>query len=176
MDLGQNEESAIIDHQAQTAVALGPGPTDPLVPVFQMLGRGIEEQQRQPAPPIIHGGVKHPFANGSDAPQVMVLLKQFLKVALPVRLSYEHDFDFIQTRRSGTSDRWGSHLFTFHAAQDKKLAEDCPAKSALTPSSLPPAIFMHTRCIAWRQKAQEDLELARVYVRSKLSSTRSWDS
>jgi hypothetical protein len=98
-----------------------------------MLGSGIEEQQRQPAPLIIHGGIKHPFANRFDAAQVMVSLEQFLKVALPVSLSNEHDFNFIQTRRSGTGDQRGGHLFTFHAAKDKKLAEDCPAKSALTP-------------------------------------------
>ena len=63
----------------------------------------------------------------------MVLLEQFLKAALRVRLGHQHDFDFFKTRRSGTGDQRGGHLFTFHAAKDKKLAEDCPAKSALTP-------------------------------------------
>jgi hypothetical protein len=145
MALGQNEESAVIDHQTQTAVALGPGPTDPLVPVFQMLGCGMEEQQRQPAPLFIHGRVKHPFANRFETAQVMVFLEQFLKVALRVRLSYEHDFNFIKTRRSGTGDRRGGQIFAFHAAEDKKLAEDCSAKSALTPSSLALPALMHTR-------------------------------
>jgi hypothetical protein len=154
MDLGQNEESAVIDYQAQTAVALGPGPTDPLVPVFQMLGRGIEEQQRQPASLIIHGGVKHPFANGFDAAQVMVFLEQFLKVALQVRLGHGHDFDFIKTRRSGTGDWRDGQFFAFHAAEDKKLAEDCSAKSALTPSSLPLPTLMHT---CWQAANKQDI-------------------
>lgn len=62
----------------------------------------------------------------------MVLLEQFLEVALLVKIGHEHEFDFIDTRRSGVGERWSGRFFAFHAAKGKKLAEVCPAKSALT--------------------------------------------
>jgi hypothetical protein len=149
MDRGQDEKSAVIDHQAQTAVALGPGPTDPLIPVFEMLGGGMEEQQPQPSPLGIHGGVKDPFANRFEAAPIMALLEQFLKVTLRVRLGHEHDFDLSKTRRSSMGNRPNRRFGAFHAAEDRKLARSCSAKSALTTLSMPPATLMHTR---WRQR------------------------
>ena len=35
----------------------------------------------------------------------MMFLEQFLEVALLVRIGHPHDFDFIETRRSGVGDR-----------------------------------------------------------------------
>jgi hypothetical protein len=75
----------------------------------------------------------------------MVFLEQFLEVALLVKIGHEHDFDFSETRRSAVGERWSGRFFAFHAPQDKKLAEVCSAKSALTLFYWLPATFMHTR-------------------------------
>lgn len=75
----------------------------------------------------------------------MVFLEQLLEVVLLVKIGHEHDFDFIETRRSGGGERWSGRSFAFHAAEGKKLAEVCPAKSALTLFFRSPATFMHTR-------------------------------
>ncbi len=77
----------------------------------------------------------------------MVFLEQFLEVALQVRIGHGHDFDFIETGRSGVGDRWDERFLTFHAAEGKKSAGVCPAKSALTRFYRPPATFMHTRWV-----------------------------
>jgi len=78
----------------------------------------------------------------------MVFLEQFLEVALLNKIGHEHDFDFIETRRSGFGDQRNGRFFAFHAAQGKKLAEACPAKSALTLFYWLPATFMHTRWVS----------------------------
>jgi len=75
----------------------------------------------------------------------MVFLEQFLEVSLLIRIGHGHDFDFIETRRSGVGDGRGGRSFTFHAAEGKKSAGVCPAKSALALFYQPPATFMHTR-------------------------------
>ena len=77
----------------------------------------------------------------------MVFLEQFLEVALLVKIGHEHDFDFIETRWSAVGERWSGRLFAFHAAEGKKLAEVCPAKSALSLLFRSPPTFMHTRWV-----------------------------
>ena len=124
---------------------MGTGPTDPLVAVFEMLGGGAEDQHCQPVPPAIHGGVKHPFADGFEAAQIMMFLEQFLEVALLVRIGHGHDFDFSETRRSGVGERRDGRFLTFHTAEGIKSVGGCPAKSALTLFYQPVATFMHTR-------------------------------
>ena len=54
--VGQNQEAAVVDHQAQAAITLGARPTDPLIAVLEMFGGGAEEQQRHPAVLGIDGG------------------------------------------------------------------------------------------------------------------------
>ncbi len=110
-----------------------------------MLGSGAEDQHCQPVPPAIHGGVKHPFANGFETAQIMVFLEQFLDVALLLRIGHGHDFDFIEARRSGVGERRDGRFLTLHAAEGKKSAGVCPAKSALTRFYRPAVTFMHTR-------------------------------
>lgn len=75
----------------------------------------------------------------------MVFLEQFLEVTLLVRIGYGHDFGFIETRRSGVGERRDGRFLIFHAAEGKKSAGVCPAKSALTLFYRHPATIMHTR-------------------------------
>jgi hypothetical protein len=110
-----------------------------------MLGGGTEDQHCQPVPSAIHRSVKHAFANGFEAAQIVVFLEQSLKVALLVGIGHGEDFDFIETRRSKFGERRDRRFLTFHATEGKKLAGVCPAKSALTLLYRPPATFMHTR-------------------------------
>jgi hypothetical protein len=78
----------------------------------------------------------------------MVFLEQFLEVAPLIRIGHGQDFDFVETRWSGLGDRRDGRFLTFHAADGKKLAGVCPAKSALTLFYGPPATFMHARWVA----------------------------
>ncbi len=48
MILGQNQETRVMGHQAQTLAALGLGPANPLFPMPQMFGRCAKDQQGQP--------------------------------------------------------------------------------------------------------------------------------
>ncbi len=75
----------------------------------------------------------------------MVRLELFLKVTLRVGLAHKHDFDFIKTRRSSIGHRRNRCFWTFHAAEDRKLARCGAVKSSLTTLSKPPANLMHTR-------------------------------
>jgi len=90
----------------------------------------------------------------------MVFLEQFLEVALPVKIGNGHDFNFIETGRSGVGHRRDGPFLTFHAPDGKKSARVCPAKSTLPPFYRPPATFMHTRCIAHQVLLQIGVEWA----------------
>ncbi len=50
----------------------------------------------------------------------MMFLEQFLEMALLVKIGHKHDFDFIETGRSGVGDRRNGRFLTFHAVEGKK--------------------------------------------------------
>jgi hypothetical protein len=90
MGLGQDEEAAIVDHQAQTPIPLGPGPSNPLVPVLQMLGGGTEKQKRQPVALGVHSRVTHLLAHSFETAKIVVLTQQSLTLSSLLRVG-EHD-------------------------------------------------------------------------------------
>jgi hypothetical protein len=72
----QQQKAGIVGHQAQTAAALFFGPTNPLLPMLQVLGRRAENQQGHPLASGIASEVVKALAHRTQTAQVMVLTEQ----------------------------------------------------------------------------------------------------
>ena len=83
----QNQEAAVVGHQAQAPVTLDIRPADPLLTVLQMFRCRAEEQQRQPLPLGVHRDVIDLLADRLKTAQVMMGFEQPLEPSpiLPVR-------------------------------------------------------------------------------------------
>jgi len=53
--LRQDKEAAVVGNQTEATVALCRAPSDPFVPMLEVLGRSAEDQQRQPLTACIGG-------------------------------------------------------------------------------------------------------------------------
>jgi hypothetical protein len=62
----------------QTAAALFLGPTDPLIPMLQVLGRRVENQHRHPLVSSIPCNVVKALAHRTQTSQIMVLAEQLV--------------------------------------------------------------------------------------------------
>jgi hypothetical protein len=118
----------MVGHQGQAPVALPGGPVNPPVARFEMLGRRVEDEQRQPLPRPSHRHVTEPFAHRLDPPQIMVFAQQILKATVLASFQQTH-FNFIQDHL-WLQCRQG--LCLTHAGQCKKFRGACPDKSAFS--------------------------------------------
>jgi len=81
MPLGQDEKTAVVDHQLQAAIALAKIPTDPAIARGALEGTGRKAQQGHPFLPP-GGDIPQRFADLRQGPQVVVLLHQLLITGL----------------------------------------------------------------------------------------------
>jgi hypothetical protein len=113
-----------------------------------MLGGGAEEQQRHPAALGVHGGVVHLLAHGLETAQIVMLLEQALKAAALLGGGDQNEADLIEQDLLGRGGRAGRRFLLRHAAEGKKSAGPCPAKSARALFYKPPVHLMNLR---WRR-------------------------
>ena len=77
-EVRQEQKAGVVGHQAQTAAALFFGPTDPFIPVLEVLGRRAENQHRHPLANRIPCHVVEALAHRTQTSQIMVLTEQFV--------------------------------------------------------------------------------------------------
>src|SRR5580658_3093077 len=110
-----------------------------------MFGGGAENQQRQPLALGVEGGVVHLFAHRLKRSQIMVLFEQLLKAAALLAPGHQHDLKLFQNDLFAGGGKQRRSSFSFHTADYKKFAAECPAKSAITLFFMSSASFMHRR-------------------------------
>jgi hypothetical protein len=131
MGVGQDQKSTVIDGQAQASVPLRASPSNPVVPVFQMLGGGAEKQYGQPVALCIHCRVMHLLPYSFQTAQIVVLAEQTLTLPTLLRLREQDHPDLFQLYLSSLAGLVRRQFLSFHAADLKKFEGKCPAKSAL---------------------------------------------
>ena len=87
----------------------------------------------------------HLLAHSSQPAEVMVLSEQLLKAAAFFPFGDHYDLDLLQDCVAHLGGLSGRQFLSFHAADSKKFAGQCSAKSALALLFLPQGTFMHTR-------------------------------
>lgn len=77
-EVRQQQKAGVAGHQTETAAALFVRPTDPLIPMLEVLGRRVENQHGHPMLGGILGEVVKALAHRTQTAQIMVLTEQFV--------------------------------------------------------------------------------------------------